>query len=200
MAMVAKDGRLHRRAVVAALLEDRGGLAVVSGLGAPAWDLAAAGDHALSLPLWGAMGGAAMVGLGLALAQPGRPVMVLTGDGEMMMGLGALATIAVAAPANLSVVVLDNGVYGETGMQPAHSSAGVDLVQIARGCGFSRLAEPTDPAGIAALRAQVHACAGPLFARVAIDPEKLPLVLPPEAIVLKNRFREAVMGRDALYA
>ncbi len=85
--------------MVAALLRDPGDLLVVTGLGAPSYDAAAAGDRPLNFYLWGAMGGAAMVGLGLALAQPSRRVLVLTGDGEMLMGMGSLATIAAAAPA-----------------------------------------------------------------------------------------------------
>ncbi|WP_436784627.1 thiamine pyrophosphate-dependent enzyme, partial [Streptomyces sp. URMC 126] len=90
------------------LLRDRGDLLVVTGLGSPTYDVAAAGDHPRNFYLWGAMGGAAMVGLGLALAQPTTPVLVVTGDGEMLMGLGGLATIAAKNPPNLSVAVLDN--------------------------------------------------------------------------------------------
>jgi thiamine pyrophosphate-dependent acetolactate synthase large subunit-like protein len=108
---------LQRREVVKALLVDRGDLLVVAGLGAPAWDATEAGDHPLTFPLWGGMGGAVMIGLGLALAQPSRNVLVITGDGEMLMGLGSLATVGVTRPKNLSVVVLDNEVYGETGQQ-----------------------------------------------------------------------------------
>ena len=115
---------LDRRAVVRDLLANRGGLVCVAGLGGTAWDVAAAGDADLDLPLWGAMGGAAMLGLGLALAQPDRPVLVVTGDGEQLMALGALATIAAAQPANLTVVVLDNERYGETGMQRTHTAFG----------------------------------------------------------------------------
>ena len=92
---------LHRRDVVNALLADRGELLVVAGLGSTAWDVTAAGDNDLSFPLWGAMGSAAMIGLGLALAKPRRRVLVVTGDGEMLMGLGSLATIGVQKPANL---------------------------------------------------------------------------------------------------
>ncbi|MFC7611971.1 thiamine pyrophosphate-dependent enzyme [Teichococcus aestuarii] len=99
---------------------------MIAGLGAPAWDITAAGDHPRNLPLWGGMGSAASIGLGLALAQPRRPVLVITGDGEMLMGIGTLATIAVARPPNLSIVVLDNEHYGETGMQRTHTGAGVD--------------------------------------------------------------------------
>jgi hypothetical protein len=108
---------LHRRDVVNALLADRGELLVVTGLGSTAWDATAAGDHELTFPLWGAMGSAVMIGLGLAIAKPSRRVLVVTGDGEMLMGLGSLATAGVQKPKNLSVVVIDNERYGETGMQ-----------------------------------------------------------------------------------
>src|SRR5262249_56408467 len=104
--------------------------AVVSGLGSPTYDVAAGGDHPLNFYLWGAMGGAAMIGLGLALAQPSRRVLVLTGDGEALMGLGSLATIAVKQPKNLVVVVLDNQHYAETGMQPSHTRFRLDLVAV----------------------------------------------------------------------
>src|SRR5579871_4591658 len=99
---------LERRPVVAKLLADRSDLLVISGLGAPTYDCASVGDHALNFYLWGAMGSAAMIGLGLATAQPNKPVLVITGDGEQLMGLGALATVAVRKPANLAIVVLDN--------------------------------------------------------------------------------------------
>jgi len=114
---------LKRRDVVAALLRDRGELLVVAGLGSTAWDISAAGDSALSFPMWGAMGNAAMVGLGLALAQPSRRVLVITGDGEMLMGLGSLATIGVQQPRNLAIAVIDNERYGETGMQATRPRA-----------------------------------------------------------------------------
>ena len=99
---------LHRREVVRTLLADRKTLLVVAGLGSTSWDITAAGDSSLSFPTWGAMGQAAMIGLGLALAQPRRRVLVITGDGEMLMGLGSLATIGVQQPPNLAVVVIDN--------------------------------------------------------------------------------------------
>ena len=122
---------LDRRDFVRRLLVDRGDLLVVSGLGSATYDVAAAGDHPLNFYLWGAMGGTAMIGLGLALAQPDRRVAVITGDGEMLMGLGSLATIGVKQPANLAIVVLDNAHYGETGMQASHTHAGIDLVAMA---------------------------------------------------------------------
>src|SRR3990172_9341097 len=106
---------LDRREAVTEILKRRGDALVVAGLGAPCWDTAAAGDHPLNFYTWGGMGGAAMIGLGLALAQPKRRVLVITGDGEMLMGLGALATIGAQQPRNLAVIVMDNEQYGETG-------------------------------------------------------------------------------------
>lgn len=190
---------LHRRDVVNTLLADRGELLVVAGLGSTAWDCTAAGDHPLTFPMWGAMGLAAMTGLGLALAQPARRVLVLTGDGEMLMGLGSLATIGVQKPANLTVAVIDNERYGETGMQATHTAAGVDLAAVAKACGFASSALVRDATGVAALRKAVHQGSGPCFAQVKVVAEKIPLVLPPrEGTVLKNRFREALLGKDAV--
>src|SRR5262245_25520812 len=128
--------KLLRRATVARILADRGDMLVVTGLGSPTYDCAAAGDHPLNFYLWGAMGSAVTVGLGLALAQPNRRVLVITGDGEMLMGLGALATAGAKKPDNLAVVVVDNERYGETGMQPTHTSTGVDLAGVAQSSGF----------------------------------------------------------------
>ena len=105
------NNQLDRRAVVAELLRDPSDVLVIAGLGAAAYDLAAAGDRPLNFYLWGAMGGAAMIGLGLARAQPNRRVLVITGDGEMLMGMGALATITAAGATNLAIAVLDNGQY-----------------------------------------------------------------------------------------
>ena len=189
---------LQRRNVVKALLKDRGKLLVVAGLGSTAWDCTATGDHPLTFPLWGAMGNAAMMGLGLALAQPKRRVLVITGDGEMLMGLGSLATIAVQKPRNLSVVVIDNERYGETGMQATHTASGVDLATAALACGFSAAAMVREARELAALRKAIHAGAGPLFAQVKVTAEKLPLVLPPrDGGILKARFRKALLGKDA---
>ena len=187
--------RLHRREVVRRLLADRGDLLVIAGLGAPAWDVTAAGDHPLTFPMWGAMGGAAMVGLGLALARPRRRVLVVTGDGEMLMGLGSLATIAVQRPRNLCLVVLDNERYGETGMQKTHTAHGVDLAGMAKAAGFAQVQRVTTMAGVAGLATIIHRTTGPVFAQVKVLAEKPPLVLPPkDGAFLKSRFREALGG------
>jgi thiamine pyrophosphate-dependent acetolactate synthase large subunit-like protein len=186
---------LHRREVVQELLRDRKKLLVVAGLGSTAWDITAAGDSPLSFPTWGAMGQAAMIGLGLALAQPRRRVLVVTGDGEMLMGLGALATIGVQRAANLSVVVIDNERYGETGMQATHTAHKVDLAAVARGCGFGESKIVTTKAGIGKLRSAIHGKSGPIFAQVKVVAEKLPLVLPPhDGVVLKERFYAALLA------
>lgn len=189
---------LHRRGVVARLLHDRGELLVVAGLGSTAWDITAAGDSPLSFPLWGAMGQAAMIGLGLALAQPERAVLVVTGDGEMLMGLGSLATIGVQQPKNLSVVVIDNERYGETGMQRTHTAYGTDLAAIAKGCGFAKAETVRSGSRISGVRSEIHRGSGPLFYQVKIGNDPAPLVLPPrDGAYLKHRFREALLGRSA---
>ena len=193
-----KGGKMKRRPLVRELLRDRGGLLVIGGLGAPAWDITAAGDVPENLPLWGGMGGAAMMGLGLALAQPSRRVLVVTGDGEMLMGIGALATIAVQRPENLSVVVLDNEHYGETGMQETATRHGVDLAGMARAAGIADSRLVTDAKDVPALREAIHTGKGPLFAVAKIDAGTLPLVLPPrEGAYLQARMREAVLGPAA---
>ena len=184
---------LRRREVVKDLLTGRKDLLVVAGLGSTAWDITAAGDHDLSFPLWGAMGQAAMIGLGLALAQPKRRVLVITGDGEMLMGIGSLATIGVQQPRNLTVAVIDNERYGETGMQTTHTAHGVDLQAVAKGCNLK--ACPTE---LSPLRKAIHEQAGPNFAVIKVQAEKIPLVLPPrEGALLKARFRRALLGPEA---
>jgi thiamine pyrophosphate-dependent acetolactate synthase large subunit-like protein len=194
---------LRRRAVAAALLADRGNLLVVAGLGSAAWDVTAAGDCFLNFPLWGAMGGAAMIGLGLALAQPERRVLVLTGDGEMLMGLGSLATIAVQRPANLAVVVLDNERYGETGMQATHTAPtdagqGVDLAAIAAAAGFATTATIRDQAELDAALPVIRTTPGPLFHSIKVRAETLPFALPPrDGALLKDRFRAALLGESS---
>jgi thiamine pyrophosphate-dependent acetolactate synthase large subunit-like protein len=188
----------NRRDVVRALLEERGELLVIAGLGASAWDITAIGDHPRNLPLWGGMGGAAMMGLGLALAQPSAKVLVITGDGEMLMALGAMATIAVKKPANLSVVVLDNEHYSETGNQETATRHGVDLAAMARGAGLTSARTLTTLEQVPALRAEIHAGAGTVFAVTKIAPGNLPLVLPPrDGAILQARFREALLGPAA---
>ncbi len=187
----ANDGTLDRREVVATLLRDPGELLVVTGLGAAAYDVAARGDRPLNFYLWGAMGGAAMIGLGLALAQPKRRVLVLTGDGEMLMGLGSLATIAAAQVANLAIAVLDNARYGETGSQHSHTGLTTDLAAVAAACGWIATVTARDMDQVRALRDRLRRES--LFAVLRIAPDEKPRHLPPrDGAYLTDRFRRAL--------
>lgn len=191
VALTAEPGILDRRSVVAGILSRRRDSLVVTGLGSPSYDVHAAGDHPDNYYLWGAMGAASLLGLGLAQAQPDRPVLVITGDGEQLMGLGGLATIGVAAPRNLTVVVIDNGHFGETGMQVSHTGAGIDLAAIARASGFVET-------GVLRSREEVEsfdpiATAGPRLFVIKVVAENLPRSLPSrDAVHSKNRFRASL--------
>jgi thiamine pyrophosphate-dependent acetolactate synthase large subunit-like protein len=186
---------LKRREIVKRLLAERGDLLVVTGLGAPTYDVAAAGDSALNFYLWGAMGSAAMVGLGLAQARPKSRVAVITGDGEMLMGLGALATIGVKQPKNLSIIVIDNRHYGETGMQASHTASGVDLTAIAKACGFTNALHVDSETGIEAARAALQEGKGPVFIQIRVEAVDEPRVLPlRDGAEIKFRFMQALEG------
>ncbi len=187
--------RLDRRKVVAQILARRGDALLVTGLGSTTWDAAAAGDNPNNFYLWGGMGGAAMIGLGLAMAQPDRRVLVITGDGEMLMGVGALATIAVQGPENLSVIVIDNERYGETGMQSTHTRFGVDLAGMAAAAGFPRTTTITTRKALDGVITDIHEARGPVFCCIKVDHAPLPIVLPErDGAWLKSRFREVVVG------
>src|SRR6185437_9412384 len=167
---MSKANLLDRRQVVSSLLAERKDAIVIGGLGASTYDIAAAGDHDRNFYLWGAMGGAVMIGLGVALAQPKLPVVVITGDGEMLMGMGSLATVGLQKPKNLTIVVLDNEVYGETGGQASHTSGGADLVGVAKACGIPQASSMTTMAEVEAFKGSLQdVAAGPRFASVKID-------------------------------
>ena len=193
-----KPAGLDRRKVVAALLAERGDALVVTGLGSPTYDTFAAGDHDLNFYLWGGMGGAVMAGLGLALAQPKRRVLVITGDGEMLMGLGSLATIACEAPKNLAIAVINNGHYGETGMQRAHTARGVDLAGIAKAAGFKSSTTISSMAGLQQWLSTFHRKPGPVFGDIKVSAVPAPMALPVrDGTAIKYRFRTALLGADA---
>jgi thiamine pyrophosphate-dependent acetolactate synthase large subunit-like protein len=176
---MSKTNLLDRRAVVATLLKDRKGMVAVGGLGASTNDMAAVGDHDRNFYLWGGMGGAVMMGLGLALAQPDVPIVVITGDGEMLMGMGSLATVAMQKPGNLSIIVLDNERYGETGGQTSHTSSAADLVGVAKACGIADSRAITTMAEVEALVGRLHELkSGPRFANVKIDGANVERILP----------------------
>jgi len=181
---------LDRREAVAALLKDRGDMLVITGLGSPGYDVHAASDDDSTFYLWGAMGAAALMGLGLAQARPDRNVVVVTGDGEQLMGLGGLATIAVAKPKNLVIIVIDNGHFGETGMQRSHTGLGLDIAKVAQACGIeARVLRRLDE--IEAVRDTLRRRSkGPRLYVVKVRAENVPRSLPPrDAVHLKNRFR-----------
>ncbi len=184
---------LDRRDFVRRLLVDRGDLLVVTGLGASTFDVAAAGDHPLNFYLWGAMGGTAMIGLGLALARPHKRVAVLTGDGDLLMGIGSLATIGVKQPKNLAIVVLDNAHYGETGMQPSHTKSGIDLPAVALACRFRQARAVSRIEEAAAVRALLHEGEGPILVSARIKEEEVARVLPlRDGHAIKQRFMAAL--------
>lgn len=181
---------IDRRAFVARLARSVPDALIVTGLGSSAYDVFAAGDRDGNFYLWGAMGGATPLGLGLALAQPERSVIVITGDGEQLMGMGSLATVGVQRPANLTIVVLDNGHYGETGMQPSHTKFGTDLVMVAKGCGIEDAFAVDRLEAADSVAQRVNARRGTTFAVVSITPEESPRALPSrDGVYLKNRFR-----------
>lgn len=193
--MTARTGvGLDRRSAVAVLLRDRTDAIVVSGLGAATYDVADLGDHDRNFYLWGAMGGAAMIGLGLAVAQPETPVIVITGDGEMLMGLGSFATIALQNQANLSIVVLDNGLYGETGSQQTHSAFDADLARIASACGIADTRDVTETAELEGLAERLHRNGdGPCVAVVRIAAGNKPKVMAlRDGAINKGRLRMAL--------
>jgi thiamine pyrophosphate-dependent acetolactate synthase large subunit-like protein len=189
----SNDPRLDRRAAMRTLLAERGEMLVVTGLGSTTYDAAAVGDDPRNFYLWGAMGAASMIGLGLAIARPDRRVLVVTGDGEMLMGLGALATVGVQRPPNLAIAVFDNGHYGETGMQRSHTAAGVSLCGVARSCGLDTVFDITDAVALREFASRLPEFDRTVFARIAIHADEPPRILPSrDGVFLKNRFRQAL--------
>lgn len=187
------SGAVDRRAFVSQLIAASPDALIVSGLGSPSYDVFAAGDRDKNFYLWGAMGGAVALGLGLSLAQPDRPVLVITGDGEQLMGVGTLGTVGAKQPRNLTIVVLDNGHFGETGMQRSHTSLGTDLVAVAQGFGIKDAFAVKETGRAGEVAERVMARRGVAFAQVFINPDEPPRALPPrDGVYVKNRFRAAL--------
>jgi len=195
---------LQRRPLVKKILEGADdNLLVIAGLGSANWDVTEAGDRPLNMPLWGSMGAPVPMGLGLALAQPKKRVLVITGDGDMLMSLSSLATVAAQQPDNLAIVVLDNEKFGETGNQatataprnngPTDSGAGTDLAMIAKGCGIADSGTVREVSEVAQLVKDARTTKGPVFRLVKVMVEKLEFVMPPQdGAHLKDRFRRAL--------
>jgi thiamine pyrophosphate-dependent acetolactate synthase large subunit-like protein len=185
---------LERSEAVPALIGRHDDFLIITGLGGTACDVGAVtGDGAHVYSLAGAMGAACMMGLGLALSRPDQRVLVVTGDGELLMNVGALATIAVMDPANLAIICVDNGHYGETGWQKSHTSLGVDLEQIAIGCGIKHTRTVTATADIAGGGRLLREGNGTSFVLLRVKPTE-----PPEfkrnldASFCRDRFRTAL--------
>ncbi len=189
---------IHRREGVAEILKDRPeNLLVISGLGSPTYDVAAAGDNPHNFYLWGAMGGAASMGLGLALARPDARVLVITGDGEMLMGMGSLATLGAKAPGNLSVLVIDNEAFGETGGQTSHTGKSTNLAAVALACGFRHVLTAHKQSDLAAMKQLVLEETGPVLGVIKSGPGDLPRVLPErDGHAIRNRFITATANRQ----
>ena len=187
---------MDRRKLVSSLLQSRDGLLVVAGIGSSTYDVAAVADDPLNFYIWSGMGSTAMVGLGLAMARPDRRVAVITGDGDLLMALGSLATIAAKAPKNLAIVALDNGHYSASGMQPSHTAAGADLAAAARACGIKRVEQVTDLKRVDELRALLHTGQGPVFIHALVDADDQKRVIPSrDGVAIKHRFLQAAGAR-----
>ena len=189
----ASKRALNRREVVKSILNERDKCLVVSGLGSSTYDVHSAGDDDKNFYLWGGMGGAAMIGLGLAIARPEKNIIVLTGDGEQLMGMGSLATISVQKPKNLMVIVLDNEHFGETGMQQSHTFHNVDLVRIAAASGCPNSLLITDENDLTNLLKVKRTLSCFTFAVIKVseksESRSLPLV---DGSKIKARFKQAL--------
>ena len=185
------------RAEAARMLMDQvGDELLVCGLGSPVSDVSSVKDRDLNFYLIGAMGSAAPTGLGLALAQPDRAVVVVTGDGELMMNVGILATIGIKQPRNLSILVFDNERFGETGQQVSHTAHGIDIAGIAAACRFPHTALVRQSHELGKALALTRAMSGPYLAVIKVDPERVPILIPiKDGVVGKARFRQALLGR-----
>ena len=192
-----KQASMDRREVVAAMLKARGDALIVTGLGSSCYDIGTE-DHPNTFYLWGGMGAAAMVGFGLALAQPSRRVVVVTGDGEMLMGIGSLATIGAKAPKNLAIVVIDNEHYSETGMQPTHTRRGVSLTGVAASCNFPVAQTIYSESELKTAIPKLFAGNELMFCAIKVSTQRYPMSIRlRDGAHIKNRFRENLLGAKA---
>ena len=191
--------KLNRRLVISELLKERENSLIVNGLGGTCWDVASLGDNDLNFYVWGGMGNACMIGLGLALSQPDKKVIVITGDGEMLMGIGSLATIALKQPKNLSIVVFDNELYGETGNQKTHTAYCTNLSKIAIGSGIINSSIILTQEDLLSLSSEIHQIKNLSFSVIKINQDQEEIVLPiREGAYIKSRFRGALLGEKIL--
>jgi phosphonopyruvate decarboxylase len=191
--MSATPNKIARRPFMADLLARRAGARIVCGLGSPTWDAFAAGDSAEYLYSWGGMGLAVPTALGMALAQPARRVVCITGDGEMLMGIGSLGVVADQAPQNLAILVLDNERFGETGRQRGLTSGRTDIAAVASGFGIAKTLTVTEHGAVAALADMLFTEPGPVLAVAKIALTEDPWALPEkDGAAIAHRFRAAL--------
>ena len=192
------SGTMKRREVVGTLLAPRRpNLLTVGGLGSSSWDIAATADNPQDFCLVGGMGLTVSVGLGLADARPQNRVLVITGDGDMLMGMGSLATVAQIQPRNLAIVILDNEMFGETGGQPTHTAGVTDLAAIAKGAGIPTAVTIRDAVSLQDALPLIHDADGPAFVVAKVSAEMPPTVYPPlDGPFAKDRFRMALLDDD----
>jgi thiamine pyrophosphate-dependent acetolactate synthase large subunit-like protein len=193
-----RNQRLDRRDIVKRIIGGQEEMLVIAGLGGAGFDCTdARGDHDLNFAMHGAMGGGPTMGLGLAIAQPERRVVVVMGDGDFVMGLNSLATVAAAAPSNLAIVVLDNEHYAETGSQETVTAAGVDLAGMAAAAGFATARTVVESSDVEDAVDLAQNAPGPVFLCFKISGEPSPQVAKTrDAVLMKLRFRQALLGRE----
>jgi len=193
MTSSATPNKIQRRPFVAELLAQRGDTLVVPGLGSPNWDIFAAGDSPEYLYSWGGMGLAVPTALGIALAQPARRVLAITGDGEMLMGIGALAVVGDQAPINLAILVLDNETFAETGKQRGLTANRVDIAVAAKGFGIGKTMTVTEQGQVGKLAELMFRTPGPVLAVAKIAITQDPWALPEkDGVAIARRFRIAL--------
>ena len=167
---------LDRRDAIPALIGDHNEFLFITGLGGTSRDISHLTKNGPNLyALGGAMGASLSLGLGLALARPDKQVMVVTGDGELLMCVGTLATIAVLNPPNLSILCVDNGHYLETGGQITHTGRGTDLEMMARGAGIKVTTTVVTTADIENGKAVLRHKDGSSFVVVRVKPTEPPV-------------------------
>jgi thiamine pyrophosphate-dependent acetolactate synthase large subunit-like protein len=191
--MSAASNKIARRPFMAELLARRGKALIVSGLGSPTWDCFAAGDSDEYLYSWGGMGLAVPTALGVALSQPGRRVVCVSGDGEVLMGIGSLGVVADQAPANLAILVLDNESFGETGRQRGLTSSRTDIAAVAKGFGIAKTMNVTEQSAVPELAELLFKTPGPVLAVAKIAITEDPWALPEkDGAAIAHRFRTAL--------
>jgi thiamine pyrophosphate-dependent acetolactate synthase large subunit-like protein len=165
---------------------------IVASLGNAKFDLYIAKDRPQNFYMWNSMGMASSIGLGLAMARPQQTVVILDGDGSLLMNLNSLPTAAARSPENLIHIVWDNRQFELTGGQPTHTAFGTDLAAIARGAGFKHVESVDTQADFEAVFAKALQESGPWIIVAHIDSDRSPGRPPKSAALIKHRFMEAL--------